>query len=696
MNSRSFIRLLLPVFLALAAVTCGGPGGEQAGHSAAGPPAVHDGPNLLLVTLDTVRSDRLGCYGRPEAMTPAIDRLAARGTLLPLVSAPTPVTLPSHATILTGSYPPGHGVRSNGVFTLAEDRHTMAEILGAAGYRTGAFVSAFVLDHHFGLDQGFETYDDQIPERDPMARFGFMAERRADQTCGSLIRWLEDGSDDRPFFAWLHLFDPHQDYVPPEPYGGVSESERYDGEIAFTDHQLARLLAHLRRLGLLDHTLVVITADHGQSLGEHGEDTHGLFIYESDTRVPLVFHLPGTVPGGALCNEEAHLADLVPTLLELLGLPGADDHSAGLREQVQGRSLAAALRGEGGSTGGSRLYMETWHPRYNYGWSELSAIVREGQKYIQAPTPELYDLASDPAELDNLLLHPGDRWSGRAREMADELEQLTVELAAIGGSPSAGVGEADDETRAKLLALGYLTGGESGGGVLTGPAPDPKDMVHLEEKLFLAATLTQLERYEEALDVYLEVLAESPGGHNVRFKAGFLLQLLGRDQEAEEHYLHALQYYPDSEESHYNLGVIYLRQERYPEAVQRLSRAVSLAPSNALFQLDYGEALFRTGLVDKSISVFRHAAELDPALERAHFNLGLAASRKGDLTLAEGAYLRALELNPEYADAHYALAACFHASGRTSEAAGHWRRYLELEPQGIHAEAATGKLHPVQ
>jgi arylsulfatase A-like enzyme/Flp pilus assembly protein TadD len=696
MNYRSFIRLLLSVILALTAVSCGGPGGEPESHTAAGRPAAHDGPNLLLVTLDTVRSDRLGCYGRSEAMTPTIDRLAARGILLPLVSAPTPVTLPSHTTILTGSYPPGHGVRSNGVFTLAEDRHTMAEILGAAGYRTAAFVSAFVLDHRFGLDQGFETYDDRIPERDPLARFGFMAERRADQTCGSLIRWLEESSDDRPFFAWLHLFDPHQDYAAPEPYSGGSESERYDGEIAFTDLQLARVLVHLRRLGLLDHTLVVVTADHGQSLGEHGEDTHGLFIYESDTRVPLVFHLPGTVPEGALCHEEAHLADLLPTLLELVGLPGADDRSAGLRDQIQGRSIAAVLRGENGAGGNSRLYLETWHPRYNYGWSELSAIIRDGQKYVKAPTPELYDLAADPAELDNLLLHSGGRWSSRAREMADELEQLAIDLTVVSGRPAAGAGAADDETRAKLLALGYVIGGGSGSGVLSGPAPDPKDMVHLEEKLFLAATLSQLKRYEEALDVYLEVLAESPGGHNVRFKAGFLLQLLGRDQEAEEHYLHALQYYPDSEESHYNLGVICLRQERYPEALQWLSRAVSLAPYNALFQLDYGEALFRSGLVDKSISVFRHAAELDPALERAHYNLGLAASRKGDLTLAEGAYLRALELNPEFAEAHYALAACFQAAGRISEAAGHWRAYLELEPQGIHAEAVAARLHAVQ
>ena len=704
MKRRSTIRfrLLLTLLLALTTLSCGGPGGEGAGAPGDRTAAVQDGPNLLLVTLDTLRADRLGCYGRSPAMTPAIDRLAARGTLLPRVSAPTPVTLPSHATILTGSYPPGHGVRSNGVFILATDRHTLAEMLGDAGYRTGAFVSAFVLDRRFGLDQGFETYDDQMPERDPLARFGFMAERRAEETCGRLVDWLEEdrregGGVNRPFFAWLHLFDPHQDYVPPEPFAGRFDHDRYDGEIAYTDHRLGRVMAELRRLGLDGNTLVAVTADHGQCLGEHGEETHGLFIYESATRVPLILHLPGTVPGGRLCGEAAHLADLVPTLLDLLGLAGESAPEGGLREQVQGRSLAPAILGQTEAAGASRLYLETWHPRYNYGWSELVAIISGGQKYVEAPIPELYDLAADPSELDNLLLTPGSAWDRRAGELSTQLEQMLEELTIAGGDPASGAAVADAETREKLLALGYIISETAAGNAdIFGPAPDPKEMVHLEPKLFLGATLTQLERYEEALAVYQEVLAESPGGHNVRFKAGFLLQLLGRDEEAEEHYLHALRYNPDAEEIHYNLGVICLRHERYPEAVERLFRAVSLAPKNALFQLDYGEALFRSGLVDKSISVFRHAAQLDPTIARVQFNLGLAATRKGDPAKAEAAFRRVLEMEPEHADAHYGLATCLHATGRTTEAAGHLRAYLELEPEGIHAEAATGKLHAVQ
>lgn len=697
-RSTNRLRLLLPLVLALAVTACGGQGGDE---PVPVPPAARlpEGPNLLLVTLDTVRADRLGCYGRPQAMTPTIDRLAARGTMLPRVSAPTPVTLPSHATILTGAYPPGHGVRANGVFSLAEDRHTLAEMLSAAGYRTGAFVSAFVLDRRFGLDQGFETYDDRMPERDPLARFGFMAERRADATCDRLIEWLEEGQaaggGARPFFAWLHLFDPHQDYVPPEPFSAGSESARYDGEIAWSDYQLARVLAVLRRLGLLKDTLVVVTADHGQSLGEHGEDTHGLFVYEAATRVPAVFHLPGAVPAGGLCGEAAHLADLVPTVLDLLGPGEGDGGGAGPgREQVQGRSLLTALRGElAGTEPGSLLYMETWHPRYNYGWSESSALVSDRRKYIEAPIPELYDLSVDPAELDNLLQRDGGRWDAAGEVMAAELRRLTEELGGA-GSPPAGGGVADEETRGKLLALGYVTGGSPG--PMTGPAPDAKEMVHLEEKLFLGATLTQMERYDEALDIYLEVLDRSPGGHNVQFKTGFLLQLLGRDSEAEEHYRVALEYYPGSEETHYNLGVICLRQERYAEALEWLSRAVNLAPDNALFQLDYGEALFRSGYTDKAMSVFRHAAELDPSLARAHFNLGLAATRQGDAATSETAYRRALELNPEYAEAHHALAACLHALGRDGEAAGHWRRYLELDPRGPYAERAAAGLAGLQ
>lgn len=688
--------LILPCFFALLALGCGGPGGEGPGPPMAHDAAVHDGPNLLLVTLDTVRADRLGCTGRSRAMTPVIDRLAARGTLLPRVSAPTPVTLPSHATILTGSYPPGHGVRSNGVFTLAEDRHTLAEMLGAAGYRTGAFVSAFVLDRRFGLDQGFENYDDQMPERDPLARFGYLAERQAEETCRPLIRWLEEGGDDaqRPFFAWLHLFDPHQDYLPPEPFAGHFEQDLYDGEIAYADHQLGLVLARLRRLGLADETLVVVTADHGQSLGEHGEETHGLFIYESATQVPLVLHLPGTVPRGRLALNTVHLADLVPTLLDLLGLHEAEMPVADLLDQIQGRSLAPLVLGETDSAIASRLYLETWHPRYNYGWSELSAIVSNGQKYIKAPIPELYDLEADPAELDNLLLKPGADREGRARELAGQLELMLAELTVDGAVPAAGGTETDAETREKLMALGYLAG--DGSEDVFGPAADPKEMVHLEPKLFLGATLTQLERYEEALAVYQDVLTVSPGGFNVRFKTGFLLQLLGRHEEAEEQYIQALRYNPDAEEAHYNLGVIALHLERYPDAVEHLSRAVSLTPRNALFQLDYGEALFRSGLVVKAISVFRHAADLDPTLVRAPFNLGLAATRTGDHGLAEASFRRALELDPIHSEAHYGLANCLHATGRSSEAASHWRRYLELEPTGNRALSATARLHAVQ
>jgi len=685
--------LILSLLLVLAAVSCGDRGGEPSTVPRPGDGArAHRGPNVLLVTLDTLRADRLGCYGRSAAMTPVIDRLASEGTVLLAVSAPTPVTLPSHATILTGSYPPGHGVRSNGVFTLAPDRQTLAETLSAAGYRTGAFVSAFVLDHRFGLDQGFQTYDDELPERDPVARFAYMAERRADRTCDRLIAWLETGTGaGRPFFAWLHLFDPHQDYMPPEPFLEQFDHDPYDGEIAFTDFQLGRVLAALRRLEHEEQTLVVVTADHGQSLGEHGEDTHGLFIYEGVIRVPLVLHLPGTVPGGALCAEPAHLADLAPTLLELVGLPAGQ-----MGNQVQGRSLAAAVCGDGrGAAGTSRLYLETWHPRYNYGWSELTAIISGGQKYVRAPTPELYDLESDPAELDNLLLRGGGEWHRRGDELSAELDRLMENLAAD-GPPAVAAGTADDEVREKLLALGYVTGGPGEGSVLSGPAPDPKDMVHLEEQLFLGATLTQMERYEEAVEVYLGVIAQSPGGHNVRFKVGYLLQLLDRHDEAEEHYLAALRYFPEAEESHYNLGVICLRQERYPEAVDYLSRAARLAPTNALFQLDYGEALFRSGLVDKAASVFRHAAELDPQLARAQFNLGLVAASKGDLVRAESAYRRTLELEPDNAEAHFRLATCLNAVGRGAEAAEHWRRCLDLQPQGLHAETCRARLQLIR
>ncbi len=309
------------------------------------------GLNLLLVTLDTTRADRLGCYGHAAAKTRYIDRLAAEGTRFETVIAPAPITLPSHSSILTGLYPFEHGVRNNGNFYLAPRFPTLATVLKARGYRTGAFVSSFILDRRYGLDRGFDVYDDRM-EGEYAQVVTLQAERRGDRTALALGRFVDERAKEpqAPFFAWLHLYDPHEPYRPPRPFRDLFAQDPYDGEIAFADAILASVLDRLRAASLLDRTLVVVTADHGESLGEHGETTHSMFVYEGAIRVPLVVWRPGLVPAGRVVSEPVRLVDVAPTVLELLGeqplTSAARAQPGAAHRRPLGRPAAARLRGD--------------------------------------------------------------------------------------------------------------------------------------------------------------------------------------------------------------------------------------------------------------------------------------------------------------------------------------------------------------
>ena len=360
------------------------------------PAAPRGGLSVLLVTLDTTRADRLGCYGHAAAKTRYLDRLAAEGTRFETVIAPAPITLPSHSSILTGLYPFEHGVRNNGNFYLDARHPTLASVLKARGYRTGAFVSSFILDRRYGLDRGFDVYDDRM-EGEYSQVLTLQAERRGDRTALALGRFIDERAKEpqTPFFAWLHLYDPHEPYRPPHPFRDMFAHDLYDGELAFVDAILASVLDRLRGAGLLDRTLVVVTADHGESLGEHGETTHSMFVYEGAIRVPLLLWRPGLVPAGQVVREPVRLVDVSPTILELLGeRPLATPHARSLVPLVEGRSTGAA----------PPAYSETLLPKFYMNWAPLRAL-RDGRyKLIDAPRPELYDLQADPGRVDEPLL----------------------------------------------------------------------------------------------------------------------------------------------------------------------------------------------------------------------------------------------------------------------------------------------------
>ncbi len=417
-------------------------------------PGAMRGQNLVLVTLDTTRADRLGAYGFAQAATPHLDRLAAEGVLFTRAVATTSTTLPTHASILTGLHPFRHGARANALFTLGPEQQTLAELLREAGYETGAFVSSAVLARRYGLAQGFDHYDDRASEATVSMAF---TERSAEATTTSAIRWLDERGAG-PFFLWIHYFDPHGPYRPP---AGFEEAPTfYDGEIAYVDQQLGRLLEAVGAESRGD-TLVVVTADHGEAFGAHGERDHGALVQEATIQVPLILHSEAGLDGGVAVTTRASQVDILPTVLALLGLElpvGLDGVDLSVDPPTDRAVLAESVYGYA-----------------YYGWAPLAAVYQGPLKYVHGPSPELYDLSTDPTELENLI--------ERRPEDAERLRRRLLALRSpdVDRLPASKV-ELDAEELAQLQALGYLVGGPTQERVDTGGA-DPKEMLPLLDRL---------------------------------------------------------------------------------------------------------------------------------------------------------------------------------------------------------------------
>jgi len=476
--------------------------------------------SVILITLDTVRADRFGAYGGDRVPTPRFDRLAGEGVTFLGASSQVPLTLPAHSSILTGQYPATHGVRHNGIYRLPEASETLTERLHEAGFETAAFVAAYVLNRGFGTDQGFDVYDDV-----PVNRFEggrdqlFEAERSADEVNERVFAWLDGRAPDdrRRAFLWVHYYDAHDPYDPPETPGRVLHGEGYDREISYLDHALGDLIDRLDARGLLDRSVLVVVGDHGESLGQHQEKTHGLFVYEPSLRVPFVLRAPGLVPAGSRVDGPVELVDIAPTVLDLLGLPALDG--------AQGVSLLRRVSGEDDGRG-AVAHAESLMPRLEFGWSELRAVRDRRFKYVEAPTPELYDLEVDPGETVNLA--PND--PERAGEMAALVAAWTGAAAGPGEEASR---EMSAEELARLQSLGYMQGGlaEDPG---DGARPDPKERVGELRALDGARDLLADGKPAAALAGVDRILAANPHNHNARSTRIAALLRLGRSREAEE------------------------------------------------------------------------------------------------------------------------------------------------------------------
>ena len=573
--ARSARRRLVPLAMFLSAAACRGQGPR---------------PNVLLVTIDTLRADRLGCYGAREAETPAIDALAREGVLFQSAYSPLPLTLPSHATMLTGLQPVAHGLVDNGITSSDLGAATLAERLSAAGYDTAAFVAAFVLNRLFGLDRGFALYDDGPPEETELVGL-FRRVADARERVDAAIEWL-GRSRQRPFFLWLHLFDVHAPHAAPEPFARRFASDPYGGEVAYVDSQVRRLLEYLKWRGLEGRTLVVLTSDHGEGLGEHGEKTHGFFLYDATLRVPLIVRLPGRLPAGRRVEEAATLADLLPSILDLLGLPP--------NPRSHGVALFAAPR--------DRLDRALWaqsdHPRRQYGWARLRSVRRGIWKYIDAPRPELYDLAGDPGETRNLAATAG----GRTREMADLAGRTETALAR--DKPEAKLKEPDADAQARLAALGYLAGGDP---ATPAPALDPDEAIQAQDEVDRATALLAAggSGLAEAERLFRGLIRRFPRHGSLRISLGRALELLGREEEARAVYREAAERADLRSLALGRLVFLAGKAGRVEEEVAAARSLVASFPRHAASRRMLADALARQGALVESEAAYRAALALD-------------------------------------------------------------------------------------
>jgi arylsulfatase A-like enzyme/Tfp pilus assembly protein PilF len=648
-------------------------GGDRVRDAGGGDTEPHD---LVLVTLDTVRADRLGCYGHAGAATPNLDALAKRGVRFENAMTAAPLTAPSHATLLTGLYPSRHGVHANGLDRLPSGTFHLAEHLSARGYDTAAFVGAFVLDRRFGFGRGFATYDDDLGAASA-ATGALEAARTADVVIDRALQWLGKASPERPFFLWVHLWDAHAPYSPPEPFRTRHAGHPYDGEIAFVDAQIGRLVAALESRSV--PAVVAVTADHGEALEDHGERSHGLLLYEPTLRVPLIV-AGGGLGAGATVDAPVSLVDLAPTLAGLIGRSVRTTEAMG---GVDGRDLSSELRARE-PIAPTELFAETRYPSL-FGWSPLAAVRYRAAKYIHGPRPELFDLEADPRESRNL--------ATERRELAQRLGTRLASLQAQGAAASPI--ELDDDTRERLAALGYLSSGAASTGAIRADGIDPKDRVAAFRAFEEARWAALAGRHRDAAARLEPLVRAEPGNVAFRLQLAESSRRAGDLAGAERHYRALLDLDPDRAETWYHFGVALNDQGRHADAVDAFARAIELEPERAAAHNLLGIAYLALGRLEDARAAFETAIEKNPDDARAWNNLGNASRDLEQAAEAERAYRKAAALDPGYSDPLNGLGTLLVRERRAREALTLFDRALALRPDQIEVLLNRAIAHDV-
>lgn len=616
--------------------------------------------NVLLITIDTLRGDAIGSYGG-RAATPNLDRLALDGMRFTFAHTHAVVTLPSHASILTGRYPFDHGVRDNAGFRLDDKVETLAEMARAKGFATGAFVGAFPLDRQFGLAQGFDVYNDLGGREVAPSDFAF-SERPASEVVAAAREWI--GAQQKPWLAWVHVFDPHSPYAPPPPFAAQYPGDLYAGEVAYTDHALAPLLDGVRAGGR--PTTVIVTADHGEGLGEHGEATHGVFAYESTLRVPMIVAQVGAnIPADrdpVVSGVPVRHVDILPTIAELTGIAAPAN--------LPGRSLVAAVDGEPGER---TTYFEAMTATLKRGWAPLRGVLAGRDKYIDLPLEEAYNLASDPREEKNIAAGQPDR----VRVLAAQLKGFN---AALPGDQA----DENAEVRARLQSLGYLSGSAPRKARYT-EDDDPKRLIDVDRLMMEGIELHRAGRSPAAAEAYRRVIARRPDMALAYRRLAYIQWEAGATRDSIATLRETLAKNGPDIEVEVRLGTYLAETGAVAEAVPMLERTVKAAPGHAEAANALGIAYARASRPADALRTFEGVLATDARNAFALENLGTVHLQRGDLRAAQEAFTRAVQNDPRSSRAHAGLGVIASQQQRDDDAVGHWRRAVELDPRNFDA-----------
>jgi arylsulfatase A-like enzyme/tetratricopeptide (TPR) repeat protein len=667
-------------------------------------PEAHRPLNVILVTADTLRADHLPVYGYDKVQTPNLDRMAASGVVFEQASTVVPLTLPAHSSMFTGTFPMHHGVRDNGGYYLDPAQVTLAEILKENGYQTGGFVAAFVLDSRWGLSQGFDHYFDDF-DLNKFENVGLdTVQRPGGEVLKEATAWMDEVRKDR-FFAWLHFYDVHTPYEPPEPflsrYRGYLGA-RYDGEIAYVDSLMGDLFSWLEKSDLEDDTLVVFIGDHGESLGQHEEATHGFFIYDSSMHVPFLLQAPyRQIRGGLRIPAQVRSVDLMPTILELVGIERP--------ATIQGTSLVPLLEGDTDDLG-LLAYSESFYPRHHYGWSELKSVRNGNFAFIDAPRPELFDVHADPNQTENL----ASQRAATVSEMKAALDDLVARYG-VEGIDEKAPETPDPDTQAQLAALGYLGGPSKIKIDPNRPLADPKDKIALFNLIKEAGADSSDERIEEAMAKIEKVLDEDPGILEAHYILGNLhtkqkdlekalgayqealardpeyipalyglavtYKDLGRPKDAEAGFRRLIELDPRDNRAYFMLAKIRTEKNEFEPALEILKQAVDVGSERAPLHNLMAECYIGLKRFDEAEEEVERALEMNAELPTAHFNLALIHEERNDVPPAIAAYEREIEISPKDFKSHFNLAKLYAKAGNGLKTKENFEKAIELNDQ---------------